>query len=170
MGRPRSLAIGGAAEKVSGGGAHLHNGGSPARWVPGEGLLADAEADVFLLDVVVDAVVRAFAAEAGLFDAAEGRDFGGDQPFVDADHAVFQRLGHAPGAADVAGVQVGGEAEFGVVGHGDGLFFSAEAEHRGQRAEGFVARYQHGRGDVGQHGRLEEAAAEGVALTEKVPD
>jgi hypothetical protein len=54
------------------------------------------------VEVVLDAVLRALAADAGFLDAAEGRDFGGDDAGVDADDAVFQRLGHAPDAADVA--------------------------------------------------------------------
>src|SRR5947209_3790663 len=38
-----------------------------------------------------------------------------------ATDAVFERLGDAPDAADVAAVEIGGETEFGVVGHLDGL-------------------------------------------------
>ena len=37
--------------------------------------------------------LRAFAAHARFLDAAEGRHLGRDQALVDADHAVFQRLG-----------------------------------------------------------------------------
>ena len=75
-----------------------------------------AHAEIFDLEEILDAVVRAFAAEAGLLDAAEGRDLGGDDAVVDADDAVFERLGDAPDAADVAAVEIGGEAELGVVG------------------------------------------------------
>ncbi|MEH2530454.1 hypothetical protein V1277_003175 [Bradyrhizobium sp. AZCC 1588] len=42
---------------------------------------------VFDLDIFLHAVMRAFAPQAGLLDAAEGRDFGGNEPGVDADHA-----------------------------------------------------------------------------------
>jgi hypothetical protein len=76
-----------------------------------------AHAQVFDLEEVLDAVLGALAAHAGFLHAAEGRDLGGDDAGVDADDAVFQGLGDAPDAADVAGVEVGGEAEFGVVGH-----------------------------------------------------
>jgi len=41
--------------------------------------------------------------------AAERRDLGRDDAFVDADDAVFEPLGHAPDAADVAAVEIGGE-------------------------------------------------------------
>ena len=34
--------------------------------------------------------------------------FGRDDAFVDADDAVFERLGDAPGAADVAAVEIAG--------------------------------------------------------------
>ena len=66
-----------------------------------------AERQVLHLQVVLDAVFGAFAAEAGLLHAAERRDLGRDDAFVDADDAVFQRLGDAPDAADVAGVEIG---------------------------------------------------------------
>lgn len=39
-------------------------------------LRSDAHADVFHLQIIFDAVVAAFAAEAGLFDAAKGGDLG----------------------------------------------------------------------------------------------
>ncbi len=55
----------------------------------------------------------------GFLHAAEGSHLGGDQTGVDADHAVFQRLGHPPDPADVAAVEIGCQAEFGVVGHLD---------------------------------------------------
>ena len=43
--------------------------------------------------------------------------FGRDDALIDAHDAVFQRLGDAPDAADVAAIEISGEAEFGVVGH-----------------------------------------------------
>jgi len=50
--------------------------------------------------VVADAVVSAFAPQARWLDAAEGRLGGGDDPGVDADHAVLQRRADAQDAAD----------------------------------------------------------------------
>ena len=64
-----------------------------------------ADQQVFDFQIIVHAVVRAFAAEAGLFDAAKRRGFVGDNPGVDADHAVFQLLSRPPDAADVAAVE-----------------------------------------------------------------
>ena len=61
-------------------------------------------------------------------------------PFIDADDAVLERLGDPPDPADVAAVEIGGEAELGVVGHPDRLLFRVEAEQRGDRAEGLLAR------------------------------
>jgi hypothetical protein len=49
------------------------------------------------------------------------RYLGRDDALVDADDAVFETLGHPPDAADVAAVEIGGEAEFGVVGRLDRL-------------------------------------------------
>jgi hypothetical protein len=78
------------------------------------------------------------AAQARLLDAAKGHFGGGDQAGVDAHHAVLQRLADAEDAADVAAVEVAGQAELGVVGQLDGLGLGLEAEHRRHRAEGFL--------------------------------
>ena len=82
-------------------------------------------------------------------------------PSLTADHAVFQRLGDAEHAADVAGVEVGGEAELGVVGEADRLGLVREPGQRGDRAEDLLARDGHVGRDVREHGRLEEGAARG---------
>src|SRR5688572_29633789 len=79
-------------------------------------LVQITEAEVLDLDVVVDAVVRTFAPDARLFDAAERHLGHRDQAGVDADHAVLERLGHAEDPADVAAVEVARQAELGVVG------------------------------------------------------
>src|SRR5215469_16933373 len=75
-----------------------------------------AEAQIFDLEVILDPVFRALAADARFLHAAERGDLGRDDALVDADDAVFERLGDAPDAADIAAVEIGGEAEFGVVG------------------------------------------------------
>jgi len=68
-------------------------------------------------------IVRALVAIAAFLRATERRDLasglGRDDALVDADDAVFEGFGDAPDAADVAAVEIGGEAEFGVVGHLD---------------------------------------------------
>src|SRR5215469_6664869 len=97
-----------------------------------------AHAQVFDLKVVLDAVFRTLAADARLFHTAERRDLGRDDALVDADDAVFERLGDAPDAADVAAVEIGGEAEFGVVGHAYGLVVGLEAIEGRDRAKGFL--------------------------------
>src|ERR1700682_2264368 len=63
-----------------------------------------AQAQVLHLEVVLDAVFRAFAADAAFLHAAEWRDLGRDDALVDADDAVFERLGDPPDADDVAAV------------------------------------------------------------------
>ena len=70
----------------------------------------------------------------------------------------------APDPADVAGVEIGGQAELGVVGQADAVLLGLEAEQRRHRAEGLLPRHLHLRRDVGEDGRLEESAAQGVAL------
>src|SRR5439155_1797528 len=74
-----------------------------------------AEAEVFDLEKLLDAVVRALAADAAFLHAAERRDLGRDDALVDADDAVFEGFGNPPDAADVAAVEIGGEPEFGVI-------------------------------------------------------
>src|SRR3954452_2551676 len=80
-----------------------------------------AHAQVLHLEIILDAVFRSLAADAAFLHAAERRDLGRDDALVYPDDAVFERLGNAPDAADVAAVEIGGEAEFGVVGHPDRL-------------------------------------------------
>ena len=108
-------------------------------------------------------MVRAFAAQAGLLDAAEWHMLGGDDAGVDAHHAVLQRLADAENTADVAGVEIAGQTEFGVVGRVNRFFFRVEAEDRGQRTKGFFAGAQHVGAGVGQHGGLEKLALEALA-------
>ena len=73
-----------------------------------------AHAKVFDLEEFLDAVFRAFAADAAFLHAAERGDLGRDDALVDADDAVFEGFGDAPDAADVAAVEIGREAKFGV--------------------------------------------------------
>ena len=75
-----------------------------------------------------------------LLHAAERRHFGRDDALVDADDAVFQRLGHAHHAADIARVEIGGEAVLRVVRDPDRFGFVLEAEQRRDRPEDFLAR------------------------------
>lgn len=50
--------------------------------------VSDAQAEVLQLDVVIQAVLGAFASLPGLLYAAERRHFRGDQASVDADHGI----------------------------------------------------------------------------------
>src|ERR1700730_2701370 len=68
-----------------------------------------AHAEVFDLEEFLDAVFRAFAADAAFLHAAKRRDLGRDDALVDADDAVFEGLGDAPDAADVAAAEIGGD-------------------------------------------------------------
>src|SRR5690606_36336921 len=91
---------------------------------------SQSQAQVLDLQIVVDTVLRAFTTEAGGLDAAERRKLGRDQASVDADDTGLDALGDAPDAADVASIEVGGEAERRGVGLGDDVVFGCEAEHR----------------------------------------
>src|SRR5437763_3327006 len=123
-----------------------------------------AHAQVLHLEEVLDAVFRALAADAAFLHAAEWRDLGRDDAFVDPDDAVFEGFGNAPDAADVAAVEIGGETEFGVVRHPDRLVLALEAVERRDRAESLFPRDDHIGRHIGQHGRLEEAAAQRMAM------
>ncbi len=101
----------------------------------------------------------AFAAQAGLLDAAERCRRVGNQAFVDAHHAGFQRFGHAPHAVDVLAVEIGGQTERRVVGDADAFLLVLEADHRRQRAEGFLVAELHVRRSVGDQSGLNEVAA-----------
>src|SRR3546814_7683893 len=70
-----------------------------------------ADADVLEFGVVGQAVLRALAADSRLLHSAERRDLGRDQPGVDADDAAFERLGHAPRARQVTGVEIACQAD-----------------------------------------------------------
>src|SRR5207245_4996455 len=88
-------------------------------------------------------------ADAALLHAAEGCDR--DDALVDADDAVFEGLGDAPDAADVAAVEIGGEPELGVVGHLDRLVLVLEAVERRNGPEGLLLGNHHGGRHIGTH-------------------
>src|SRR5690554_2213586 len=73
-----------------------------------------AHAEIFDLEEVIHAVFRAFAAETGLLDATERRDLGRDDAGVDPDNAAFDRLGYTPDTAEIAGIEIRGQSEFGI--------------------------------------------------------
>ncbi len=106
-----------------------------------ERLFSDAaEADIFELHVVIHAVFRAFATGARLFDAVKRCDFGGYQPGVDANNAVFKRFRYLEDTREIAGIKIGGQSEYRIVGHGDDLIDICEAKNRSQRPKCFFAR------------------------------
>src|SRR4051812_13252183 len=122
-------------------------------------LVEAADQHVFHLEVFLDAVLRAFAAEARVLHAAERRHLGRDDAGVRADDADLHPFRDAEDAADVAAVEVAGEAELGVVGELDHLVLALEADERRHGAEGFLEGHDHVRRDVRDHRRLEEQAA-----------
>src|SRR6476660_10143980 len=62
--------------------------------------------DVFDVEILVDALEAAFAAEAGFLDTAERRRRVGDHAAVDADHPRLDSFGHAQRAVERRGVDV----------------------------------------------------------------
>ncbi len=103
-------------------------------------------------------MVRTLAPQARLLDTAKRHMLGGEYPDVNAHHAVLQRLAHAEDAADVAAVEVAGQAKLGVVGRVNGFLLGVEPEHRGEGAKGLFGGAEHVGAGVGQHRGLEELA------------
>src|SRR5579884_2860590 len=104
------------------------------------------------LEVLLDALGTALAAEARLLDAAEGGGGVGDHALIESDHAGLEPLGYAQSSLEVAGEDVGDEAVLGVIRGGDRLVLVVEALHRGDRAEDLLAEKVGVLGHVGQHG------------------
>src|SRR5882762_4660302 len=133
---------------------------------PNVGLSAyTAEAHIFDFEKLVHSILGTFAAEAGFFHAAEGRDLRRDDSGVDADNSVLERFRDAPNAGDISPVEISSQPEFRVIREGNGLRIRLEAKERRDGAEGFFARHGHLRCDAGENGRLKKAAAECMAMS-----
>src|SRR6266487_1868041 len=109
---------------------------------------SDANADELGFQVLDDALLATLAAEPALLHAAERRRRGGRVDVVDPDDGKPERLADPDGAGQVLGVQVGGQAVAGVVGHLDHLVLVVEQDDRGDRAERLLPVDEHLRGDV----------------------
>src|SRR4051794_34743604 len=99
-----------------------------------------ADREVLDLEPLLDAVLRALAANARLLDAAERHDLGGDEPRVDAVDAVLERLGQPPDASHVARVVVGRKSVRRVVRLTHRLILGREPRDAGDRAECLLTR------------------------------
>src|SRR5215212_4237331 len=77
--------------------------------------LAQVHRHVLRLEVLLDSLLAALAAEAGLLHAAERRGGVRDEALVEADHAGLQPLAYADRALEVARVDVGHQAVLRVV-------------------------------------------------------
>src|SRR5207237_6409184 len=138
----------------------VRGAGSAACGSAARSLVEPRHCEVLQLDPVVDAVLRALAAEARLLNTAERRDLRRDEARVDADDAVVERFGDAPDTADVAAVEVRGESVRRVVRGANRLLLGREARDAGDGPEGLLAAHRHLRLHVHEHGRLEERVAE----------
>src|SRR5829696_84212 len=110
------------------------------------------DGDIFGFEVLLDAFGAALTSVTGLLDAPEGRRRVGDHTLIEADHAGLQALAHAQGALEVAGVDVGHEAELRVVGGGNGGLFRVEGGHGGHGAEDLLFQQRGVFGDAVEHG------------------
>ena len=94
MGNLAMFAISRIAGRCSGFGSY-----DPAHMVAG---LNARHHHVLDLDILLEAVARAFAPQTAFLHTTEGRDFRRDQAGVDAHHAGFQGFGDAPHTAQIA--------------------------------------------------------------------
>src|SRR5262249_52501734 len=115
--------------------------------------------DVFRLREFQQSVVRALTADAGLLDAAERRRRVRHDAAVEAHHAGLEGLADPQAAAQVPGVDVGDQAELGVVGPGQGVVLGGEADHGSDRAEDLGAEDAGARRNLVDDGRLVEVTA-----------
>src|SRR5438132_489649 len=81
--------------------------------------LVHVDGDVLGLQVLVDALVAAFATDTRVLDAPERGPGVGYEPLVETDHSRLQRLAHADATLEVVRVDVGHETELGGVGVAD---------------------------------------------------
>ena len=97
--------------------------------------------------------------EPGLLEAAERAGVVVGQRVVDPDRAGPQLAHAADGGLEVAGVDVGAEAELGPVGQLDRLVERADPDDRRHRAEGLLAQQRRVRRGADDDGGGEEVAA-----------
>src|SRR5690606_27216167 len=124
-----------------------------------------ANADIFAVEIILDALLTAFLAEAGLLQAAERRFRRGDQPFIYPDQAVFQAFHDTERPAEILRIEVARKSVDGVIGALDRLFLGFEAVDGRYGTEDFLLREAHFVRRIGNHGRLEERPAQRVAGT-----
>src|SRR5687768_2673127 len=103
-------------------------------WSPlSAGLIGGVEAgDVkaFDFEIFLDSQRAALTAYAGLLNPAEGGNFHGDTPCIEANHAELQLFCDPPGPVDIPGIEVGGESVRGRIGYMNSLAFRVEAKER----------------------------------------
>ncbi len=109
-------------------------------------------------EIFLDSGRTAFAAKAGLLDAAERGDLHRHAAGIETNHAELQRLAHAPRTVQVLGEEIGGQSEWRGIGDGDRFGLIVKPEQRRHRPECFLAGEAHGGGGAFQHHRRNIAA------------
>ena len=109
-----------------------------------------------MLAVVLKHHLMRFATDAGLLVAAKRRVSRQFIVSVDPHTSGTNASRHTQGTIDIARPHGAAETIFGVVGHGNNLFFRTELDHHGDRPEDFILRDRHIVGDVTEKRRLHE--------------
>src|SRR4051794_3649000 len=97
--------------------------------------------NVLRLQIFHQTFMRAFAPDAALLHAAEGRRRIGDNAAVEPDHAAFEPLGDTHAAAKIAGIEIGDKPVDGIICAADSIVLRREALDRGDRAEDLLLQH-----------------------------
>src|SRR5258708_26716792 len=99
-------------------------------------LTHSADADIFDLGVIEDAVLGPLAANSRFLDAAERRRLSRDDAGVQSDASVLDGFRNPPASRQAARIEPGGQAALRVVGPPDRLRLAFKLEQRRHRSEG----------------------------------
>src|SRR6056297_83817 len=127
-------------------------------------------AGVFCLEIVIEALPAAFFAKAGFLQPAKRNLWGHDQHLVDSDQPVLQLVLKPERPSKIAGISVGREAVFRIIGHADRIVFRVEPIDRGDRTKDLFPCDPHGLVCLGDDSRLEEQTAARMAVSARAHD
>src|SRR5476651_2363684 len=80
--------------------------------------------------IVIDPIPRTFASEPGLLNTSKRRDLIRNEPGINPDHAIFQRVGNTPNPPYISAIKIRGQSELGIVSHTNHFFIGRKPEQR----------------------------------------
>src|SRR5712691_10013313 len=121
------------------------------------GVISEHHLCQFHIETVADALDAAFASHARKVRAAKGSFRGRESEAVDAHHSGLQLRDRSPRPGRRTRDRIGRKAHYAGVGALDRFVVGPESRDCCNWSEVLLRHDLHGVGDVGQHGRLEEA-------------